>query len=291
MIDHMATVWRFRHFWMSLVRMDLRTRYRRSVLGIGWSVLNPVLMSIVIVIGFGKVLGRGGNVWDYGAFLLPGLCTWEFLRNSTTMGCDALVHNEAYIRQCPLPYSIYTLRTILSTGVHYLITLAVTVLISCVLLGVLSDRAGDDAQAAPVSIGFLPPHEAVERGALAPIENLWVLPGVVAILFVFAWGSATVAAFAAAYFPDVKYLIDVAATMMFFLTPIMIPIGSLGTVLSEITPYNPIFYFLELVRHPLYYGTLPPWQLWAVCAAMAVASFLCGSLAIKLYSRKVIFQL
>ena len=291
MIAHMATVWRFRHFWMSLVRMDLRTRYRRSVLGIGWSVLNPVLMSIVIVIGFGKVLGRGGNVWDYGAFLLPGLCTWEFLRNSTTMGCDALVHNEAYIRQCPLPYSIYTLRTILSTGVHYLITLAVTVAISCVLLGVLSNREADDANTAPVSIGFLPPHEAVDRGALTPIENLWVLPGVVAILFVFVWGSATVAAFAAAYFPDVKYLIDVAATMMFFLTPIMIPIGSLGDVLSEITPYNPIFYFLELVRHPLYYGTLPPWQLWVVCMAMAAASFLCGSLAIKLYSRKVIFQL
>ena len=289
MIDHLGTVWRFRHFWMSLVKMDLRTRYRRSVLGIGWSVLNPVLMSVVIVLGFGKVLGRGGNVWDYGAFLLPGLCTWEFIRNSTTMGCDALVHNESYIRQCPLPYSIYSLRTILSTGVHYLITLAVTAVISSVLLGVLSEQTAQPT--APPSIGFLPAHEAVERGALTPLEHLWVVPPIAAILFVFVWGTATVAAFAAAYFPDVKYLIDVAATMLFFLTPIMIPIENFTGVLAEVTPYNPVFYFLELVRHPFYYGTLPPWELWAICAGMAVASFLGGSLAIKLLSRKVIFQL
>ena len=49
MLSHMQSIWTFRHFWMALVKMDLRTKYRRSVLGIGWSVLNPIMMSAVLI--------------------------------------------------------------------------------------------------------------------------------------------------------------------------------------------------------------------------------------------------
>lgn len=265
---HLNAVWRFRHFWMSLVRMDLRTRYRRSVLGVGWSVLNPILMAVVLVLGFGRILSHNLNMADYGAFLLPGLCTWDFLRTSTVSGCDALVVNEAYIRQCPLPYGIYPLRTVVSTGVHYLITIGVTVVINCFLFGYGTDRAW-----------------------WLPLEHLWCLPLILVIFFTFAWGGATVCAFATAYFPDVKHLLEVTTTLLFFLTPIMIPVERLGGVIADVTPYNPAFHFLELIRHPLYYGSVPPLELWGLCAGIAAVMFVAGAACIRLLAGKVIFQL
>ena len=269
MLKHLTAIWTFRHFWMALVRMDLRTRYRRSVLGIGWSVLNPVLMSAVIVLGIGKIMGAGADLgpFEYGAFLLPGMCTWEFLRNSTTMGCNALVHNEAYIRQCPLPYGIYPLRTVLGTGVHFLITLGVTLVLNAGLLGL----AGKDP--------------------LTPLTAAWCLPVVVVVLGLFCWGMATLTAFATAYFPDTQHLVEVSATMLFFLTPIMIPPQSMNQLLQDVAPYNPIGVFLDLVRTPVVHGRVPAAALWTQAAALAGVAFGAGCLTIGAYQKKVIFQL
>src|SRR5687767_4935283 len=95
MLHHLKAVWTFRHFWMSLVRMDLRSRYRRSVLGIGWSVLNPILMSAVFCLVLGQIMDiTSADTWQsypapwraYGAFLLCGMAVWEFMRNSMSSG-------------------------------------------------------------------------------------------------------------------------------------------------------------------------------------------------------------
>ena len=55
MVGQLTTIWKFRHFWMSLVAMDLRTRYRRSILGIGWSLMNPIMMTIVFCVVFSRL--------------------------------------------------------------------------------------------------------------------------------------------------------------------------------------------------------------------------------------------
>lgn len=272
MLTHLRAVWTFRHFWLSLVRMDLRTRYRRSVLGIGWSVLHPVLMSAVIVMGLGGLLRGGGADMPptvFGAFLLPGLCAWDFLRNSTVFGGHALVMNEAYIRQCPLPYGIYSLRTVMGTGVHFVITLLVSVALVSLLFGL-----GEGS-----------------KSWATPFQSAWCLPGSVAILFVFCWGTATMMAFAAAYFPDTQHLAEVTATMLFFLTPVMIPEARLPEFMRDVAPYNPFVVFLELVRTPLFDGVPPPRESWAQAAALAAASFAGGSLTIRALQKKVIFQL
>ena len=120
MIAHLSAVWQFRYFWLSLVRLDLQNRYRRSVLGIGWSMLHPLAMTVVFCVAFGGILGT--DDWRvYAPFLLAGMIVWDFVKGSALQGCESFIRAEAYIRQCPLPYSIYPLRTVLGTFIHFVI--------------------------------------------------------------------------------------------------------------------------------------------------------------------------
>ncbi len=260
----MQSIWTFRHFWMALVKMDLRTKYRRSVLGVGWSVLNPIMMSAVLMLGFGKILAPGRPLSEYGAYLLSGLCTWEFMRNSMSIGCHALTQNEPYIRQCPLPYGIYPLRTVAGTGIHFLITLVVTVGISCALMN-----------------------------DTFPLRNAWLLVPTVGLLFAFCWSLAAIFAFANAYFHDTQHLTDVFMSLMFFLTPVMImpQADGAGSYLNVLNEYNPFNVFMKLVRHPLFNDTYPPAELWLQAAGLTAILFALACSVVGALQKKVIFQL
>ena len=262
MLSHLQSVWSFRHFWMALVKMDLRTKYRRSVLGLGWSVLNPIMMSVVLMFGFGKVLAPGRSLSEYGAYLLSGLCTWEFMRNSMSIGCHALTQNEAYIRQSPLPYAIYPLRTVAGTGIHFVITLVVTLVISSFLMG-----------------------------STFPLQNAWMLLPAVALLFVFCWSLAAIFSFANAYFHDTQHITDVFMQLMFFLTPVMIMPDAHGRYLQLFNQFNPFNVFMKLMRHPLFYNTNPSAELWLQAAGLTGLCFATACCVLGALQKKVIFQL
>ena len=127
MIQHLTAIWRFRHFLLALVRLDLRLRYRRSILGVGWSLLNPIAMTVVFTVVFSNLLGASAT--EYAPFLLAGMAVWGFLRESAVAGSRALISNESYIRQSPIPYGLYTLRTVLGQAIHSAIALAVVVVL------------------------------------------------------------------------------------------------------------------------------------------------------------------
>ena len=88
MIRHVTAIWSFRHFWMSLVRLDLRNRYRRSVLGIGWSLLHPLAMTVVFCLVFSRVLNQ--TDWrSYAPFLLAGIGNYTMIADAQVNGKTA----------------------------------------------------------------------------------------------------------------------------------------------------------------------------------------------------------
>src|SRR5207253_2042608 len=121
--NYLAAIWRCRFFWLSLVKMDLRTRYRRSVLGMGWSLLHPISMTIIFCAVFGTVFKM--KVEEYAPFVLAGLACWNFFVHSATQGCQCFFQGESYIRQYPSPLAIYPLRTALGGIIHFLVALVV----------------------------------------------------------------------------------------------------------------------------------------------------------------------
>ena len=268
MLSHLRGIWDYRHFWMSLVVMDLRARYRRSVLGIGWSLLQPLAMAAVFCIVFSQIFdireswpGYSKPWRGYAAFLIVGLTIWDFIRNSALNGCTSLTQNETYIRQCPLPYGIYPLRTALGTGVHFLIAMV-------------------------VMIGLI----MMLQQSIAVLGVIWTIIPAILLTFLFCWGIATIFAFATVYFHDVKHMVEVASQLLFFLTPLMYTREKLGSY-AWMADLNPAYTFIALIRDPLVTGAIPSMGLYAQATVLAFASVGLGIGTIGWLQKKVIFQM
>jgi lipopolysaccharide transport system permease protein len=242
MIQHLTAMWKFRHFLLALVKLDLGLRYRRSVIGIGWSLLNPIAMTFVFTIVFSNLLGNGDPI-SYAAYVLTGMAVWGFLRDSALNGCRCFMTNEAYIRQSPIPYTIYTLRTVLGQAIHSLIAIGVVVAMIAIF----------------------------NADAKVLIRVAIIFPGLVLALLT-AWAASTIAAFATVYFHDTQHLLEVGAQILFFLTPIMYNRKLLDDKgLGWIVDANPVTWLLELTRTPLLTGWMPLPQMYLAGAGFTIA--------------------
>lgn len=256
-----AEMWSFRHFLMALVRLDLRQKYSRSALGLGWSVVQPAAFSAVFVLVFSQVLNTSPA--SYMVTLLIGLAVWNFFRECAVSGCLAFVSHESYIRQRPLPYGLYSARNVIGYAIHALFAFAVA-LVAVVMV----------------------------NGHAEYLLTLWAVVPILLMILVAGWAVATIFAFAQVYFHDTKHLLEVLAQMLFFLTPIVYPPSLLvNKGLGWVARFNPLNVYLELVRYPLTTGELPDAKL--VAYGLAFTALLVGmALAtISAFQKRLVFRM
>jgi len=172
--DYFYQIWRRRYFWWSLVKIDLRTRYRGTYLGLGWSLLNPILMTMVMCLVFAKLFRQ--PLATYAPFVLSGLAFWNYLTGIVMDGCHSFRRGEAYIRQHPAPLAIYPLKASLVVGIHFLMALVV-------LLGTVW----------------------LARGTV-PWHALWLLVPALGLYAVLGWTTAIVMGVVNVWFEDTAQL-------------------------------------------------------------------------------------
>jgi ABC-type polysaccharide/polyol phosphate export permease len=255
-----AAIWRCRYFWMSLVKMDLRTRYRRSVLGIGWSLLHPIAMTIVLCTVFHKLFNL--DIREYGPFLLSGLTFWGFLTTSITHGCECFFMGETYIRQYPAPVAIYPLRTVLGGAVHFGLALIVVLLLTWAMRG------------------------------FSNLDALVSLVPTLMLLMVLGWSLAVLAGFANVFFPDMKHLMEIGLQLLFYATPVMYPPALLADRgMAWMVEYNPVAAILGLIRQPILDGHFPQAGTWAVALATVLSAAAAALFTLVKLQRRLIFHL
>jgi lipopolysaccharide transport system permease protein len=306
MIQDLVTIWKFRYFWLSLVKMDLMTRYRKSVLGVLWSLLNPLGMTLIFCVVFTRL---NAAAWDsYAKFLIAGIAAFAFLRDCAVGGCQSLIRHEGYIRQAPLPFAVYSLRVMLSNAVHFLITLGVVVVLVAVLPPARLDEHGKPTQGwvnpRAQAMGEAPPAtdspptppaglvESVTNGDWGVFGRLWMVLPAVVLAMVCGWALATITGFATVYFHDISHLLELFAQFFFFITPVMwyqhavVPPGY-----EWLVDFNPASAFIDLFRLPLVYAQTP--DLATYCYATMVTAVAVGVAAamVNKLSKRVIFQL
>ena len=259
MFGYLRSVWDCRYFWLSLVRMDLRSRYRGSVLGMGWSLLNPVFMAAILCVAFQAIFKQ--DPLDFGLYLFAGLTVWNFVRDSTQQGCLSFFQAEGYIRQFPAPMAIYPLRTVLGSSFHFLMALALVFAVRFVL------------------IGF--------SGMLSFVS---LIPTVL-MIFVVGWSLAVLAGFVTAYFPDMQHLAEVGLQILFYATPIVYPADRIGGNLGAVLACNPLAAFLEVLRAPVLHGEFPDPSRMALAAVSTAVIVGAATLTLVRLQKKIIFQL
>lgn len=257
---YLNDIWRSRFFWLSLVHMDLQNRYRRSVLGIGWSLLHPLTTTLVICLVFHQIFHM--DIRTFAPFLLAGLACWNYIVGVTLQGCQSFIQAESYIRQHPLPMAIYPLRTTLGSMIHFLFALGAVLALTGILRGFSN-------VAALVSL----------------VPNLL-------ILFVFGWSMAVIMGFINVVFRDMQHILEIAFQILFYLTPVMYPADVLrNSNVGWLALYNPLAALLRLVREPILEGQVPSLRCYVAAAATTAILATIALLLLRSLQRRVILYL
>jgi lipopolysaccharide transport system permease protein len=259
-INYVAEIWDYRYFWVSLVQADLRRRYRRSLLGVGWSLLQPIIMTVVLTVVYSRLFHL--DFRQFGPMLLTGFAVWNYIHGAALQGCHSILSAEGYIRQQSIPLAIYPLRAVLMLGFHLLISLGLSLALTWTLQG------------------------------FANLSALWALVPTLILLFLFGWAVAILTGVAHVYFPDTQHFAEVALQMLFFLTPVMYPPSLLEeNGMAQVTRFNPAARLLALVRIPVLNCQVPTLFQFSLATGLVAVMVALAILVLWRCERRLVFAL
>jgi ABC-type polysaccharide/polyol phosphate export permease len=248
----------YRELIINFVRRDLVQRYVGSLLGIYWSLLNPIITLVIYVIVFGvflKVRLPGSeSVWDFSLYFAAGFLPWLAFQSSLMRASTAIIENKGYIKKVPFPSLIFPLYITLSESVNLLIGIALYFLFYFILKGIPG-----------ISIILLP--------------LIIVIQIILTLAFSFILSAATV------FFRDIPQILSSFFLIWFWGTPIVYTVDVIPPEFLWIIHCNPIFYLIELYRGVLLYGIFPDPLLTGIMILLILVFFVISLSIFKATSR------
>ncbi len=228
-LEELRQVFRYRFLIMQLLRRDLLTRYKRSVLGVAWTMLNPLGMMLVLTIAFSNVFS---TIEGYSAFILSGLMAWNFFAQSSNAAIVNLVWGGGLLKRIYIPRTSFALAAI-GTGV-------VNAVISLIPLLVI------------VMVNGL------------PVSWTWLLiPVPILLIAMFSLGVGLLLSSFAVYYPDVAEMYKILLTAWMYMSAIIYPVEILPDWARTLINFNPMYWLVGFFRSLVYAGSLPPWgEIW-----------------------------
>lgn len=232
---------RYRYLLYNLISRDFKLKYRRSVLGVAWSVLNPLLMCAVMVIIFGTLLGgRGSGIENFPVYLVIGQLMFAFFRDSTTMAMSSVMDNAMLLRKVYIPKYVFPLEKICFGLVNYLFSFVALLIIMI-----------------------------VTRTPLHATVLLAVYP--IITLFVFSLGVGLVLSTLVVFFRDVIHLWEVFTTVLMYFSAIFYAPEQFGNLLLEnVIKCNPIYWYITAFRTAVLDGHVLTFNMVAICGICAL---------------------
>lgn len=221
-IEELVQVWRYRDLLMQLISRDLKTRYKRSLLGVGWTLLNPLGMLLVLTVVFSNLFRF--DLPNYPVYLLSGIVFWTFFSQTSTSVANHLMWGGTLLNRIYVPRSVFALS---ATGTG-LINFAV----SLVPLFVI----------------------ALVNGIRFDLSVAWI-PFAMMLAAAFVLGVGLLLSTIALEFPDVIDMYQIAISAWYFLTPILYPEQIFPPAYRWALDFNPAYHILEVFRHPLYWSS------------------------------------
>jgi ABC-type polysaccharide/polyol phosphate export permease len=242
-LEELRGIFQYRDLIYQFVRRDIVTRYKRSILGIGWTMLQPLGMMIIMTLVFSNLFH---SIEGYPSYILSGLIAWTFFSQTTTAAIHQIVWGGTLLHRIYLPRTSFAVSAI-GTGV---INLAIS-LVPLIVIMLVTGR---------------------------PIRwSIIFIPIAMTLLASFALGVGLILSTLAIYFPDVAEMYQIILVAWMYVTPIIYPEEILPEAYRYwITNLNPMYHLVRIFRMPLYEGIFPGWTELAIAGGIALTTLVIG---------------
>jgi len=226
----MTSLFEYRGLIWNFIKRDISQKYVGSLLGLYWSVINPILSLVIYILVFGvflKVRLPGDtDIWDFALYFAAGFLPWTAFQSSIMRAAGSIIENKNYIKKVPFPSEIFPIYVTLSEFVNLLISLGIYFVLFVILKGI-------------------------------PTVFILLLPLAIILQMMFTFSLAFFLSSGSVYFRDIPQLLGTIFLIWFWMTPIGYTVDLIPPSLDWIVTLNPVFYMLEIYRDALFYGKIP----------------------------------
>jgi len=259
MIEFVRQVRQYHELIWALALKELRVRYKRSVLGFFWALLNPLLMMLVLTVVFGTLLMRL-SLPHYSIFLLSVLLPWTFFSQCLSYSVESIVSNGELLKKVRVAKLVFPVAAVVSNIINFLLSMLP------LLLLILAVRF--------------------------PIHWTWIyLPVPMLGLFLFTQGVSFIFATVNVFYRDVSHIIQIILQAWFYFSPIIYSLDFLPGHYRWIFRLNPLLYVLNGFRLSIYYGLLPSLPSAALSLGLGIALLAFGFAVFCRYEKSFVYYL
>lgn len=234
---------KYKYLFNQLVVRDIKLKYRRSFLGIIWSLINPLMMMIVLTIVFSTLFRR--NIPNFPVYLLSGKLLFDFFSQSTKASMKSIRSNTGLLKKIYIPKYLFPLSAVFSTYITFLISLIVLILVMIVTNVQININ---------ILFGFLP--------------LLYIL--------IFAVGSGLILSTISVFFRDIEHLYEVILLAWMYLTPLFYPAEIVPQKFQILLKINPLYYMITMFREAILYGRMPSIEYNLISILIAIITLIIG---------------
>ena len=243
---------------IALLLRDIKIKYKRSILGFAWSILNPLLMMIVMSIVFSTIFKT--DIKNFPIYLITGQVIFSFFSEATNTAMTSIISNGGLIKKVYIPKYIFALSKVMFSFTNMLFSLVAVVIVAI-------------ATKLPITPAIL----------LFPLPLIYV--------FIFSLGVGLLLASYAVFFRDLLHLYGILLLIWTYLTPIFYPITILPENVKKIIMFNPMFVYIDNFREIILYGKVPSLSSNLLCICYSLIALLVGTLAFRKTKDKFIFYI
>lgn len=253
---HISELQHNRFVLNSLVSKDFKLKYRRSILGVLWSILNPLLMMIVLAAVFSYMFKF--SIENFPLYLILGQVLFDYMSRATSGAMSSIIDAESLIKKIRIEKMIFPVEKVMFELLNFVISL---VAVACVALYY---------QVAP------------------SVHAIWGLPILILCVFLFSVGLGLLLSALSVFFRDVMHLWGVILTAWTYATPLFYPFDMLEGWMQNLMMFNPMYHYVTYFRDIMMWNINPGGKETLICFAMAAITFLVGFVVFRKTEKKFI---
>lgn len=259
----MQLIWekieRYQFVFSELVKRDFKKRYKRSVLGVLWSMLAPLFQLMVMTFVFKRVFGR--QMEHYTIYLFSGQLVFSYFKEATNTGMSSILSNSGIITKVNTPKYLFLISKIMAASINFLLTFLIFFIFA-----------------------------AADHISLTWRIVTLIYPAV--CLFIFIIGAGLILSALFVFFKDIQYLYDIFTLALMYFTPIFYEVKIFeGSIALKLLNLNPLYLYIDYIRQVVLYQQIPSLTLHLMCLLYALILLRVGMGMYKKYNYMFLYYL